>query len=123
MKGYYPNDVCARWHRYDNFLKDLGRRPGADFALDRINKSRPYEPGNARWLRAEEAIPRRRSVYITYGGRTLNISGWARQLGISHQAMVKRVQRCKRYGAPLSEAVTTPRDQFMPTAYQKLTPK
>jgi hypothetical protein len=123
MTSYYRKDVCDRWQIYRNFLKDLGRRPGAGFALDRIDKSRPFEPGNDRWLRAEEAIPRRRSIYITHDGRTLNISGWARVLGISHQAMNKRVQRCKQYGAPLSEAITTPRDQFMPTAYERLRPK
>lgn len=120
MKNNHPKEVCARWRSYRNFLKDIGRRPGTGYALDRIDKSRPYEPGNVRWLPDAEARPRRRSIYFTYKGRTLNISGWARQLGISHQAMVKRVQRCKQYDAPLTEALTTPAGQFMPTAYQKL---
>jgi hypothetical protein len=120
MKNNHPKEVCDRWQSYRNFLKDLGRRPGTRFALDRIDKSRPFEPGNVRWLPDAEARPRRRSIFITYKGRTLNISGWARQLGISHQAMNKRVQRCKRYGAPLTEALTTPAGQFMPTAYQRL---
>jgi hypothetical protein len=120
MKGNNGQSVCERWRSYRNFLADVGQRPGTGFALDRIDKSRPYEPNNVRWLPDEEARPRRRSIYITHDGVTRNISGWARRLGISHQAMVKRVQRCKQYGAPLSEALTTIRDQFMPTAFERL---
>jgi hypothetical protein len=41
-------------------------------------------------------------------------------VGISHQAMNERIQRCKSYGAPLSEALTTPAGHFMPTAYEQL---
>jgi hypothetical protein len=115
--------LCARWHIYRNFLKDIGRRPSSGYMLMRIDKARPFEPGNVRWLPDAEARPRMRSIYFTHDGRTLNISGWARQLGISHQAMNKRVQRCKSYGAPLSEALTTPPGEFMPTAYQQLSPK
>jgi hypothetical protein len=112
--------VCARWHRYRNFLADVGQKPGPRYMLIRLDKARQYEPGNVQWLPTAEGSGRRRSIYITHNGRTLNISGWASELGISHQAMAKRVQRCKRYGAPLSEALTTARDEFMPAAFEKL---
>ena len=74
----------------------------------------------ARWLPTTEGSVRRRSIYITYNGTRLNINGWARRLGISHPAMNKRIQRCKGYGAPLSEALTTPAGEFMPTAFERL---
>jgi hypothetical protein len=120
MNTRYRKEVCPRWRSYRNFLADVGRRPGPDYEFSRINKRKPFGPGNAGWVPKLEAMSRRRSLYITYKGRTLNISDWAHCLGISHQAMNMRVQRCKRYGAPLSEALTTLPGEYMPTAFEQL---
>ena len=116
----YGQEVYAHWRSYDHFLADLGRRPGPEYMLVRINKARRYGPRNVRWLPKREALARRRSIYVTYRGRTLSISGWARRMGLSYQAMHQRIQRCKRYGAPLSEALTTPPGQYMPSAVDRL---
>jgi hypothetical protein len=44
---------CERWYEFDNFLVDLGPRPGLRL-LERIDKKRGYEPGNCRWSLLEE---------------------------------------------------------------------
>ena len=42
--------VCERWQTsYQRFLADVGRRPGPEYSLDRINSRGHYEPGNVRW--------------------------------------------------------------------------
>lgn len=43
--------VCDRWlNSYEDFLADVGRRPGPDYSLDRYpNADGDYEPGNVRW--------------------------------------------------------------------------
>jgi len=42
--------VCDRWwNSYENFLADVGRRPGPGYSLDRIDVNGNYEPGNVRW--------------------------------------------------------------------------
>ena len=40
--------VCAEWHDFPSFLRDMGHRPPGT-TLDRINGSGHYEPGNCRW--------------------------------------------------------------------------
>jgi hypothetical protein len=42
--------VCPEWRdSFPGFLAEVGRRPGPEFSIDRIDNSRGYEPGNVRW--------------------------------------------------------------------------
>ncbi len=92
--------VCKRWSSFDNFLADMGNRP-AGMSLDRIDVNGNYEPSNCRWAtRSEQANNRRDCRYITYKGKTQTIAQWARQVGISHSSMDKRI---RKWGAPIKE--------------------
>lgn len=52
--------VCSRWHRFENFLADMGSCPDR-LTLDRINNEGDYEPGNCRWATREQQTLNRRS--------------------------------------------------------------
>lgn len=43
--------VCKRWMEFDNFLTDMGLRPGKEkeFTLDRIDVEGDYTPSNCKW--------------------------------------------------------------------------
>ncbi len=45
--------ICKRWHKYENFLADMGRCPLGK-SIDRINNDGNYDPHNCRWATATE---------------------------------------------------------------------
>lgn len=65
--NYYARGirVCDRWSGefgFENFLSDMGPRPGKGYSIDRINNDGIYEPGNCRWATAKQQIDNRRKV-------------------------------------------------------------
>lgn len=41
--------VCERWLTFDNFLADMGLKPGLDYSIERENAAKGYEPDNCCW--------------------------------------------------------------------------
>lgn len=58
-----------------------------------------------------------RRIVTTYShdGRTLTLRQWADRLGITRQRLHQRLQWCERHGRPISEALSTPGGQQMPS--------
>lgn len=47
--------VCPEWrHNFSAFLKHIGRCPGSNLSIDRIDVNGHYEPGNVRWATPKE---------------------------------------------------------------------
>jgi hypothetical protein len=93
--------VCDRWHKYENFLEDMGRKPDAKYTLGRVDNDGNYEPGNCRWETAKQQARNRRSTKLTMVDareiRMLYRRGW-RQWDIAHefevsQALISEIVR------------------------------
>lgn len=53
--------VCNRWKTsYINFISDMGKRPGKDYSIDRINNNKGYGPNNCKWSTLSEQMKNRR---------------------------------------------------------------
>lgn len=86
--------VCDRWQHFESFLADMGQRPSRSHSIDRKDNDGNYEPGNCRWVIAEaQANNRRSNRRITYKGKTLTVSQWARRTGIPYQTIYWRLNK------------------------------
>ena len=89
--------VCKRWRSFENFIADMGEPPKGKRFLMRIEGTAPYKPGNCRWSSGSK--PR----ILTYNGRAMPLKEWAREIGLSRQALYERLKTM-----PLGEALTRP---------------
>ena len=98
--------VCDRWRQsFQAFYADMGARPTPRHTVDRIESTGNYEPSNCRWATRTEQNRNRSSCRpLTIEGRTLLMTDWAKERGISVATISKRLRR----GWSDSRAVMTP---------------
>lgn len=86
--------VCDRWsHSFENFLADMGPRPGKGYSLDRIDNDGNYEPGNCRWSTQEQQMNNRRVNHkLTLNQRTMTVGQWAKETGIGVTTILRRLE-------------------------------
>jgi hypothetical protein len=101
--------VYPEWIGPDGFVKFLayiGLRPSANHSIDRYpNRTGNYEPGNIRWATAGEQMRNTsRTHFVTVGDKTLCLTDWAVETGISLGGIYRRLE----HGYSEEEAVSLP---------------
>lgn len=97
--------VCDRWRdSFENFLADVGPRPGSEFSIDRYpNNDGNYEPGNVRWAtKKQQGNNRRGNHLITHDGRTSTVAEWADILNIPYRGLLYLI---RVLGLSLADAI------------------
>ncbi len=90
---------------FEEFLAEVGPRPGKEYSLDRINNEGNYEHGNVRWAtQKNQNRNKRTNRYLTYQNETLCLVSWAEKLGLNHEAIRSRL----RSGWSVEKALSTP---------------
>lgn len=94
----YPNyggrgiKVCRRWFKFENFIKDMGRRPN-DGMLERSDNNKGYSPNNCRWAsRKEQNRNKRNNHLITIDGITKCLNEWSEESGVSYATIIYRLR-------------------------------
>lgn len=96
--------VCDRWLSFENFYADMGDRPPG-MTLDRIDNHGNYSPDNCRWaMWREQTRNKSTNRNLTANGRTMCITDWAAEIGISAGQLGKRINE----GWTVESAVSTP---------------
>jgi hypothetical protein len=99
--------VCRRWqgaNGFQNFYADMGPRPPGK-SIDRKKNHLHYTPKNCRWAtRIEQANNKRNNVWLTFNGKRLTQSDWARRLGLIKSTIISRL----RLGWSIKETLLTP---------------
>ena len=98
--------VCERWQDFANFLVDMGERPSPRHTIERKDNERGYEPGNCCWATPErQANNKRNNRVIEHAGRAMTMAAWAREIGLSADALERRLNLLKW---PIKKAIETP---------------
>jgi hypothetical protein len=96
--------ICDRWRAsFEDFLADMGERPGPGYSVEREDNDGPYSPDNCRWATAKEQVRNRRNThFLTLNGVTKSLQEWAEELGISARTLYTRIFA---YGWPVERAL------------------
>ena len=109
-RGYYQADgikVCERWREsFENFLADMGRIPGEEYSIERIDVHKDYCPENCTWIPMKDQPKNRRNCLMyTLNGETHCLKEWARIIGMKYDTLRMRVVRKH---IPFETAISTP---------------
>ncbi len=99
--------VCKEWHNPELFLewaKESGYRD--DLSIDRIDVNGDYCPANCRWAdNFTQARNRTDNVTITFAGKTMILTDWAKEIGVP----AERIRYRLKHGWSVKDALTKPK--------------
>lgn len=89
--------VCDRWlESFENFFEDMGKKPGSEYSIDRIDNNGDYCLENCRWAtKVEQARNKRTTLTITFKGETKPLKEWTDQFGIRYHLAWQRIYKHK----------------------------
>lgn len=83
--------VDPAWDSFEQFMFDMGKRPGDGYSLDRIDNALGYCQSNCRWATSSQQNNNLRTNHlIEINGRKQTVSQWSRELGLSRKTVVRR---------------------------------
>lgn len=104
--------VCAEWHDYVNFKRDMAPTFQPGLSIERKDNDGNYESGNCCWAtRKEQCRNRRSSCFIEFRGEKRTAIEWGDVLGIPWARFHKRIFKM---GWPVDRAMTEPPRPWSP---------
>ena len=99
--------IFPEWRiSFSSFFDYIGLRPTTNHTIERIDNNLGYFPGNVRWAtKKEQGNNRRTNKLVTFNGKTMNITQWTKELGMSEHILYERLIIL---GWPIKKAFTEP---------------
>lgn len=99
--------ICDEWrHDFMAFYNHVGKKPTSKHTIERINNNLGYKPGNIKWAtRQEQANNTRRNHNITLHSWTMNVTQWAKFIGVKQGTISERINH---YNWPPAKAIFQP---------------
>jgi hypothetical protein len=92
LKFEWNNYLDFKKDMYESYLEHCNKYGKSNTTLERIDNSNGYSKENCKWATfQEQAKNKRTNRYITHNGRTMIIADWAKELGVSRQALLYRL--------------------------------
>lgn len=89
---YGARGIEFRFASFTEFLNEVGRRPTAEYSIDRINNNGHYEKGNVRWAtKIEQARNKRNNTVLTAFGKSQTLVEWAEELNCHTSTLCSRL--------------------------------
>lgn len=90
---YGARGIQFRFNSFEEFYKELGKRPEGKYSLDRIENNGHYEQGNVQWAtKKEQDLNKRTNRRLTAFGETKCLSEWEQSPGSARGRVAKRLQ-------------------------------
>ena len=97
--------VCSRWYDFFTYLSDLPDDFFIGAQLDMVDNDSGYSPDNVVWAtRSDNSKNRRANRNITFNGKTMCASDWAKDVGVSIPTLMERLDNWE-----LGDALTLPK--------------
>ena len=96
--------MCESWlNSFENFFKDMGKRPDGMSSIDRIDVNGDYCKENCRWANDHtQSRNKRNNRNLEFNGLEMCITDWSRHLGINVSSLIQRLREW-----PLEKALST----------------
>lgn len=86
--------ICEDWkNSYENFLRDVGRKPFLEASLDRIDNSMGYEKSNVRWTDIKTQARNTRKQNLILKNEVIPISVLEKKVNITRSSLIKLIRR------------------------------
>lgn len=86
-------NVCERWMKFENFIKDMGERLSRNHSIERIDNNKGYYKSNCKWAtRKEQQRNSRHNHLKTYNGKTQCLAVWAEEYNINISTLCYRIK-------------------------------
>jgi hypothetical protein len=96
--------VCVEWLDFRGFFSDMGDRPEG-YTIERVDSNGGYEKSNCKWAtRTEQNNNRSNNKRIAFSGKSLTISQWSEETGLSKATIEGRL----RMGWSVEDSLNVP---------------